>query len=154
MPITPLHRPVALPRLDAALGDPLGKMELKPHAYAAMTQALMGVRDGKEGGPRVLSCLEGGYNLKQIPLCCEAMVRTQLILVDKQQRKFEAVEEEEVKPAITKSTLDVLDGVRNAHLTGPWKTVIENTEEGFKTWMKTQTPKKDGRQTRSASRSP
>ena len=129
---------------DAAEFDPLGEMKLKPHAYAAMTQALMEVRGrNSAGGPRVLSCLEGGYKLNVIPLCCEAMVRTQLIFVDGQ-KKFEPVGRGRGHPnLLTVSTPDVLRAVRNAHREGPWKQVIEDTEEAFKYWAK-QTPTKVG----------
>ena len=130
---------------DAAEGDPLGEMNLKPHAYAAMTQALMEVRGlDSVGGPRVLSCLEGGYSLKMIPLCCEAMVRTQLIFVDGQD-KFEPVGRGRGQPnLLTKSTPDVLRAVRNAHREGPWKQVIEDTEAAFENWV-AQTPTKVGK---------
>ena len=132
---------------DAAEGEEkeLGGMNLKPHAYATMTQALMELRGrNSAGGPRVLSCLEGGYDLEMISLCCEAMVRTQLIFVDGQE-KFKPVGSGIGRPAkLTVSTPDVLRAVRNAHREGPWKKVIEDTEAAFESWAE-RTPTKVGK---------
>jgi len=49
---------------DAAVGDPLGKCQVTPMAYAAMTKYLSVLAEG-----RVILALEGGYNLKSIAEC-------------------------------------------------------------------------------------
>lgn len=55
---------------DAAEGDPLGGMLLKPPAYAEMTSQLMKFAEG-----RVVVALEGGYNQQIISACAAATVR-------------------------------------------------------------------------------
>jgi len=52
---------------DAAMGDPLGKCQVTPMAYALMTKYLSVLAEG-----RVILALEGGYNLKSIAECMTA----------------------------------------------------------------------------------
>ena len=59
---------------DAVQHDTLGNMELTPGGYAMMTQMLMDVMPHG----RVLCALEGGYNVRQVALCVEAVARTLL----------------------------------------------------------------------------
>ena len=47
---------------DAHLTDPLGQLQLEDPDYASMTRTMMQWADDTCGG-RVVSCLEGGYNL-------------------------------------------------------------------------------------------
>lgn len=47
---------------DAHLTDPLGQLQLEDKDYTAMTRTVMQWADDVCGG-RVVSCLEGGYNL-------------------------------------------------------------------------------------------
>ncbi|MGE5278970.1 MAG: histone deacetylase [Acidobacteriota bacterium] len=58
---------------DAAEGDPLGDMRLSPAGYAAMTDRLGRLADG-----RVVLALEGGYNLDAIARSAEACLRVLL----------------------------------------------------------------------------
>ena len=52
---------------DAAMGDPLGRCQVTPMAYALMTRYLSVLAEG-----RVILALEGGYNLKSIAECMTA----------------------------------------------------------------------------------
>ena len=52
---------------DAAVGDPLGKCQVTPMAYARMTQFLSALAGG-----RLILALEGGYNLRSISECMTA----------------------------------------------------------------------------------
>ena len=52
---------------DAAMGDPLGKCQVTPMAFARMTKFLSTLAEG-----RVILALEGGYNLKSISECMTA----------------------------------------------------------------------------------
>ena len=52
---------------DAAMGDPLGKCQVTPMAFARMTRFLSTLAEG-----RVILALEGGYNLKSISECMTA----------------------------------------------------------------------------------
>lgn len=54
---------------DSAEGDPLGQFKLTPSGYAYMTQRLL------EICPKIIAVLEGGYDLKAITKCSEAVVR-------------------------------------------------------------------------------
>ena len=56
---------------DAALNDPLGKMSLSPFGYSYMVNGLRGIVKEK-----LIVVLEGGYNLKSLSECSEAIVRT------------------------------------------------------------------------------
>ena len=58
---------------DAALGDPLGGMQVTPEGYAFMTQQLMTLAGGK-----VVIALEGGYNLTSISNSSVACAKTLL----------------------------------------------------------------------------
>lgn len=59
---------------DAVRGDTLGSMGLTPSGYARMTQLLMQCMQHR----RVVATFEGGYNIKAVALCIEAVVRTLL----------------------------------------------------------------------------
>jgi acetoin utilization deacetylase AcuC-like enzyme len=59
---------------DAAKGDLLGGLAATPEGFAAMTRFIKGLADELCGG-RLVSTLEGGYSLKQLPGCVEAHVR-------------------------------------------------------------------------------
>ncbi len=50
---------------DAHLTDPLGQLQLEDPDYVAMTRTVMDWADETCGG-RVVSCLEGGYNLETL----------------------------------------------------------------------------------------
>jgi acetoin utilization deacetylase AcuC-like enzyme len=50
---------------DAHLTDPLGQLQLEDADFAAMTRAVMEWADDVCGG-RIVSCLEGGYNLETL----------------------------------------------------------------------------------------
>jgi acetoin utilization deacetylase AcuC-like enzyme len=50
---------------DAHLTDPLGQLQLKDPDFASMTKTAMQWADDACGG-RVISCLEGGYNLETL----------------------------------------------------------------------------------------
>lgn len=50
---------------DAHLTDPLGQLQLEDTDYAAMTRAVMQWAEDACGG-RIVSCLEGGYNLSTL----------------------------------------------------------------------------------------
>jgi len=55
---------------DAHQADPLGQINLSTAFYGWMTERLMEIADQHCGG-RILSLLEGGYNLDALPLCVE-----------------------------------------------------------------------------------
>ncbi|MBI3854278.1 MAG: histone deacetylase [Planctomycetes bacterium] len=59
---------------DAARGDLLGGLELTPDAYTQMTRIVKELAETCCKG-RLVSTLEGGYSLKQLPGCVEAHVR-------------------------------------------------------------------------------
>eukprot|EP00658_Telonema_sp_P-2_P007017 TRINITY_DN12622_c0_g2_i2.p1 TRINITY_DN12622_c0_g2~~TRINITY_DN12622_c0_g2_i2.p1 ORF type:complete len:379 (+),score=103.60 TRINITY_DN12622_c0_g2_i2:757-1893(+) len=61
---------------DAARGDPLGGMDVTAVGYAAMTHQLLGIN------PKVVICLEGGYNLQSIAQCAKAVLQ---VLLDQDQ---------------------------------------------------------------------
>ena len=48
---------------DSRVGDPLGRFTLTDEDFADLTRAVMGIADRRAGG-RVVSMLEGGYNLE------------------------------------------------------------------------------------------
>lgn len=62
---------------DAARGDLLGGLNVTPEGYAEMTRIVVDLAKTCCNG-RVVSTLEGGYSLKQLPLCVEAHVRALL----------------------------------------------------------------------------
>jgi len=62
---------------DAAKGDLLGGMSLTPDGYAQMTRVVKGLAEELCQG-RLVTVLEGGYSLKQLPGCVEAHVRALL----------------------------------------------------------------------------
>jgi acetoin utilization deacetylase AcuC-like enzyme len=59
---------------DAAKGDSLGGLEVSPDGYLAMTRFIKGLAAELCKG-RLVSTLEGGYSLKQLPGSVEAHVR-------------------------------------------------------------------------------
>jgi acetoin utilization deacetylase AcuC-like enzyme len=59
---------------DAARGDLLGGLDLTPAGYTEMTRIVKELADTVCKG-RIVSTLEGGYSLKQLPGCVEAHVR-------------------------------------------------------------------------------
>ena len=60
---------------DAHQNDPLGQINLTTDFYAWMTRELMEKADKYSGG-RILSVLEGGYNLKKLPECIGTHIQT------------------------------------------------------------------------------
>jgi len=60
---------------DAAQGDLLGQMKLTSEGYAALTRIVKGVAEESCHG-RLISILEGGYNLDALAASVEAHVRT------------------------------------------------------------------------------
>jgi len=59
---------------DAAKGDSLGGLTVSPEGYTEMTRFVKGLAADLCKG-RLMSTLEGGYSLKQLPGCVEAHVR-------------------------------------------------------------------------------
>ena len=55
---------------DAHRDDPLGEINLSAGFYRWMTARVMEIAD-KHAGGRIVSVLEGGYNLAMLPLCIE-----------------------------------------------------------------------------------
>ena len=55
---------------DAHTDDPLGEINLSTGFYGWMTDRIMEMAD-KHAGGRIVSVLEGGYNLAMLPLCIE-----------------------------------------------------------------------------------
>ena len=55
---------------DAHRDDPLGEINLSTGFYGWMTDRIMEMAD-KHAGGRIVSVLEGGYNLAMLPLCIE-----------------------------------------------------------------------------------
>ena len=55
---------------DAHRDDPLGEVNLSAGFYGWMTARVMEMAD-KHAGGRIVSVLEGGYNLAMLPLCIE-----------------------------------------------------------------------------------
>jgi len=62
---------------DAAADDPLAHMEVTPAGFAWMSEHLVGLA-GKLCRGRVISLLEGGYNLRSLAECVEQHVRVLL----------------------------------------------------------------------------
>jgi acetoin utilization deacetylase AcuC-like enzyme len=58
---------------DAHFSDPLAQVQLSTEMYGWMTREIMAVAQEFSGG-RVLSLLEGGYDLEYLPRCIEAHV--------------------------------------------------------------------------------
>jgi len=56
---------------DAHIADPLAQIRLSTEFFSWMSQRMMEVADKYANG-RLLSMLEGGYNLATLPLCVEA----------------------------------------------------------------------------------
>ena len=53
---------------DASAEDPLGRIELSPSMFAWMTRQFKAVAEEHAGG-RLISCLEGGYDLQSLAEC-------------------------------------------------------------------------------------
>jgi acetoin utilization deacetylase AcuC-like enzyme len=62
---------------DAHRADPLGDLMLTESSYAEMTEVVLDIADRCSSG-RVLSALEGGYNLSALALSVEAHLRAML----------------------------------------------------------------------------
>lgn len=62
---------------DAARDDPLGHMEVTPQGYQWMTRHLKGLAERLCGG-RLISVLEGGYNLRSLAECASLHVASLL----------------------------------------------------------------------------
>jgi acetoin utilization deacetylase AcuC-like enzyme len=60
---------------DAHLTDPLGQLKLEDEDYVSMTKTVMQWADEVCGG-RVVSCLEGGYNLETLGRTVKSHVAT------------------------------------------------------------------------------
>lgn len=60
---------------DGHLTDPLGQLQLQDQDYAAMTRTMMQWADEACGG-RIVSCMEGGYNLQTLGQTVKEHVRT------------------------------------------------------------------------------
>lgn len=111
---------------EAAFG-----MNLTAETYAAMTKALMQVRSlHAVGGPRVVSCLEGGYDVQMTAKCADAMVRTQLYFVGGTCSEGEPAST--VTGMVARTTPSVLKAVRDAHR-AYWP-AINATEGAFNAW--------------------
>ncbi|MCX6898734.1 MAG: histone deacetylase [Verrucomicrobia bacterium] len=59
---------------DAAKGDLLGRMNVTPEGYAELTRIVKDIAEKYSGG-RLISTLEGGYNLEALAASVEAHVR-------------------------------------------------------------------------------
>ncbi|MCX6906818.1 MAG: histone deacetylase [Verrucomicrobia bacterium] len=59
---------------DAAQGDLLGRMNVTPEGYAELTRIVKGIAERYCGG-RLVSTLEGGYNLEALAASVEAHLR-------------------------------------------------------------------------------
>ena len=59
---------------DAVHGDPLAGLTLRPQDFAQLTRHLLALADEHCGG-RLISTLEGGYNLALLNLCSMAHIR-------------------------------------------------------------------------------
>ena len=59
---------------DSARGDVLGRLDLTPDGYAFMTKTVREIADACCKG-RIVSMLEGGYNLEALAASVEAHVR-------------------------------------------------------------------------------
>ena len=59
---------------DAAKGDLLGRMKITPGGYAELTRIVKGIAEHYSGG-RLVSTLEGGYNLESLAASVEAHLR-------------------------------------------------------------------------------
>ncbi len=59
---------------DAAQGDLLGQMKVTPQGYAQLTRIVKDIAAQYSGG-RLVSILEGGYNLDALAASVEAHLR-------------------------------------------------------------------------------
>ena len=63
---------------DAAAEDPLGHLELTPAIYRYMTDRLVDIAERFSDG-RIISVLEGGYDLDALGRCAAAHVEGLLV---------------------------------------------------------------------------
>jgi acetoin utilization deacetylase AcuC-like enzyme len=63
---------------DAHAEDPIGSLGLETEDFEAMTQLLIQAAETHAHG-RIVSCLEGGYNLDRLPECVTAHLRALLM---------------------------------------------------------------------------
>lgn len=121
--------------ISAGFDPPEYEMNVTTRLYAAMTKALMQVRGAAaKGGPRVMSCLEGGYEFTgphSTAICADTMVRAQLYAVG---GTCEPAGEPDYTVAGTAalSTPQVLKAVRDAHR--KYWGAINASEAAFNTW--------------------
>jgi acetoin utilization deacetylase AcuC-like enzyme len=66
---------------DSRVGDPLGRFTLTDEDFAALTRAVMEIA-GRHAGGRVVSALEGGYNLKGLASAAAAHVEALMSSAD------------------------------------------------------------------------
>src|SRR5574337_719040 len=62
---------------DAYRNDPIGGLNLDTEDFNQLTQTVMRCA-GKHCGCKIVSCLEGGYHLTDLPLCIEAHLKALL----------------------------------------------------------------------------
>ncbi len=62
---------------DAYRNDPIGGLNLDREDFNQLTQTVMKCA-GKHCGGKIVSCLEGGYHLTDLPLCIEAHLKALL----------------------------------------------------------------------------
>ena len=62
---------------DAHHADPVGSLHLEVHDYATLTQVALDIAAEHARG-KVVSLLEGGYNLDILPLCVATHLETML----------------------------------------------------------------------------
>ena len=67
---------------DAHRDDPLAQINLSTDFFSWMSERMMEVADTHAGG-RIISMLEGGYNVNQLPLCIEAHLKVLAEIKDK-----------------------------------------------------------------------
>ncbi len=83
---------------DAAAGDLLGGMRLTPNGYAAMTERVASLAQG-----RVVLALEGGYNLNAIAAAAAACTR---VLLGEHLAELDAGRPDAVAERVIRQTLD------------------------------------------------
>jgi len=67
---------------DAHRDDPLAQINLSTEFFSWMSTRMMEVAD-KHAGRRIISMLEGGYNIDQLPLCIDAHLKVLAGVEDK-----------------------------------------------------------------------
>jgi len=87
LPAADLFKPEAVlisAGFDAHYSDPLAAVNLSTGMYRWMSERMLEVADQHAGG-RLLSLLEGGYNLEHLPLCAAAHLRALLGVAEPRQ---------------------------------------------------------------------